>query len=103
MRKFINQNLKAITLFAFSFSCVFATTSGSDPLSSFLGTFSDTLGGKWGMGFLLIAFCGSSIAVALVEEKIVWLKRLAWVCRAGALMVGAAKMLQLFGVSGAIF
>lgn len=103
MKNIIIKHSKIIALFLFCFSCSFASTSGSDPLSQFLGTFSDILGGKWGMGFLLIAFTGSAIAVGMVEEKVVWLKRLAWVCAAGALVVGAAKMLKVFGVDGAIF
>ena len=103
MKTTIIKNSKTIGLYLFCVSCSFASTSGSDPLSQFLGTFSDTLGGKWGMGFLLIAFTGSAITLAMVEEKVVWLKRLAWICAAGALVVGAAKMLSLFGVDGAIF
>jgi hypothetical protein len=55
------------------------------------------------MGFLLIAFTGSAITLAMVDEKVVWLRRLAWICAAGAMVVGAAKMLKLFGVDGAIF
>ena len=103
MKKAIIKNFEIIALYLFCISCSLASTSGSDPLSEFLGTFADILGGKWGMGFLLIAFTGSAIAVGIVEEKVVWLKRLAWVCASGALVVGAAKMMKLFGVDGAIF
>ena len=103
MKNSIIKNFKIIALYLFCISCSFASTSGSDPLSQFLGTFSDTLGGKWGMGFLLIAFTGSAITLAMVDEKVVWLRRLAWICAAGAMVVGAAKMLKLFGVDGAIF
>jgi type IV secretory pathway VirB2 component (pilin) len=91
----------------FSALMVLATSAmastGGDPLSTFLGTFAEFAGGVWGIGLLLISFIGSCIAIALVDDKIVWAKRLGWICGAGAMMVGAAKMLQLFGINGAIF
>jgi len=83
----------------FSGSTALAAGGGEDPLSDFLGTFADLAGGKWGVGMLLVAFICSAIAVGLVDEKVVWLKRLGWICGAGALVVGAANVLKLFGVS----
>ena len=100
MQKF-KKIIQALTISLISISSSFAASSG-DPLSNFLSTFQRSLQ-NWGLGIVLISFVGVCIAVAFLDEKVVWLKRLGWICLAGALMIGAGKFLQLFGISGAIF
>lgn len=99
------QSIKRITqsllILLVTLSSSFAASSG-DPLSSFLSKFERSLQ-NWGLGIVLISFVGVCIAVAFLDEKIIWLKRLGWICLAGALMIGASKLLNLFGISGACF
>lgn len=99
--KLIKRITQASAIFLIGFSSSFAATSG-DPLSKFLSSFEKSLQ-NWGLGIVLISFVGVCIAVGFLDEKVVWLKRLGWICMAGALMIGAGKFLNLFGISGAIF
>ena len=98
----INKLCKTVFLTLATISVSFASGSGGDPLSDFLQTFTSWIQGI-GVAFVLVSFVGVCIVIAVADEKVSWLKRLAWILAAGAMMVGASEFLTLFDISGATF
>jgi type IV secretory pathway VirB2 component (pilin) len=98
----INKLCKTVFLTLATISVSFASSSGGDPLSDFLTSFTKWMTGI-GVAFVLVSFVGVCIVIAVADEKVSWLKKLAWILAAGAMMVGASQFLTLFNISGAIF
>ena len=98
----INKLCKTVFLTLVTISVSFASGSGGDPLSDFLDKLTNWMQGI-GVALVLVSFVGVCIVIALADEKVSWLKRLAWILAAGAMMVGASQFLTLFNISGATF
>ena len=98
----IKQLCKTVFLSLATISVSFASSSSDDPLSTFLETFTKWMQGI-GVGFVLVSFVGVCIVIAMADEKVSWLKRLAWILASGAMMVGASSFMRLFSISGACF
>ena len=98
----INKLYKTVFLTLATISASFASGSGGNPLSDFLQTFTTVITAI-GVALVLISFVGVCIVIAVSDEKVSWLKRLAWILAAGAMMVGASQFLTLFNISGATF
>ena len=98
----INKLYKIVFLALGTISMSFASSSGGDPLSDFLKTFTSWVQGI-GVALVLVSFVGVCIVIAVADEKVSWLKRLAWILAAGAMIVGASQFLTLFDISGATF
>ncbi|MBK2270166.1 TrbC/VirB2 family protein [Francisella philomiragia] len=97
----ITKMLSIPSLFLLATSASYANAS-DDPLSKGLGDLADFLANRWGVAALFVIFIFSVAAVAFSEDKAKTMKVAGIVCVVGVVVVGAAKIWELFGLSGAV-